>query len=130
MEVDDRILVRNLTSREVSGKLKSFWEQKVYIIEEVKDPDGLVYTVTEQDKPNNKSRTLLKNNIMSCHNLPHNDQYSTTKKDTASPRKNFKLTNSGNETEEIKLSSDEEESNSSDEESEIIDHIRNLKCKV
>ena len=66
---------------------------------------------------------------MSCHNLPHNDQYSTTKKDTASPRKNFKLTNSGNKTEESKLSSDEEKSSSSDEESEIIDHIRNLKYR-
>ena len=65
---------------------------------------------------------------MSCHNLPHNDQYSTTKIDTVSPRKNCKLTNSGNETEESTLSSDKENSSSS-EESEIIDHIRNLKYK-
>ena len=113
--------MRNLTQREGSRKLKLFWEQKVYVIKEVKDPDGLVYTVREQDKPNNKSRTLHRNNIMSCHNLPQ--------KDTASPRKNFKLTNSGNKTEESKLSSDEEKSSSSDEESEIIDHIRNLKYR-
>ena len=64
---------------------------------------------------------------MSCHNSPHNDQYSTTKKDTASPRKNFKLANSGNTTEKSKLSSDEEKSSSSDEGSAIIDRIRNLK---
>ena len=129
MQAGDRVLVRNLTPREGSGKLKSFWEKKVYIIEEVKDPDGLVYTVREQDKPNNKSRTLHRNNILPCHNLPHNDQYSTTKKDTASSRKSFKLTNSGNKTEESKLSSDEEKSSSSDEESEIIDHIRSLKYR-
>ena len=61
--------------------------------------------------------------------MPHNDQYNTTKKDTTSPRKNFKLTNSDNKTEESKLRSDEEKSSSSDEESEIIDHIRNLKYR-
>ena len=66
---------------------------------------------------------------MSCDNLPHNDQYSTTKKDPASLRKNFKLTNSGNKTEESKFSSDEEKSSCSDEESEIIDRIRNLKYR-
>ena len=81
------------------------------------------YTVREQDKPNNKSRTFHRNNIMSCHNLPLNDQYSTTKKDTTSPRKNFKLKNSRNKSEESKLSSDDEKSSSRDEESEIIDHI-------
>ena len=35
----------------------------------------------------------------------------------------------GNKTEESKLSSDKEKSSSSDEESEIIDHIRNFKYK-
>ena len=44
---------------------------------------------------------------MSYHNFPHNDWRSTTKKDAASPKKNFKLTSSGNKTEESKLSSDE-----------------------
>ena len=87
------------------------------------------YTVREQDKPNNKSRTFHRNNIMSCHNLPLNDQYSTTKKDTTSPRKNFKLKNSRNKSEESKLSSDDEKSSSRDEESEIIDHIWNLRYR-
>ena len=80
LKVGDRVLVKNLTPREGSGKLKLFWEQKVYIIEKVKDPDGLVYTMREQDKPNNKSRTLHRNNIMSCHNLRHNDQYAQLRK--------------------------------------------------
>ena len=98
--------MRNLTPREGNGKLKSLWEHKVCIIEEVKDQDGLVYTVREQDKPNSKSRTLYRSNIMSCHGLPHNDQYSTTEKDTASLRKNFKLRNRGKKARESKLSSD------------------------
>ena len=46
------------------------WEAKVILGTEsvynrVKDPDGLVCTVREQDKPNNKGRTLHRNNIMS-----------------------------------------------------------------
>ena len=44
---------------------------------------------------------------MSWYNLPHNLQYSTTKKDTASPRNNLKLRNKANKTEESKLNSDE-----------------------
>ena len=64
---------------------------------------------------------------MSCHNLPHKDQCSTTKKDTTSTRKNFKTRNRGNKTKESKLSSDEEKTSSTNEESEIIDHIRNVK---
>ena len=72
LQVGGPVLVRNLIPREANGKLKSFWEHKVCIIEEVKDQNGLVYTVREQDKPNSKSRTLYRNNIMSCHGLPHN----------------------------------------------------------
>ena len=44
-EVGDGILVRNFTLREGSGKLISFWEQKVCIIKEFKNLDHLLYTV-------------------------------------------------------------------------------------
>ena len=40
----------------------------------------------QQDKRNSKSRTIHINNIMSCHNFPHNGQCSTTNEDTGSPR--------------------------------------------
>ena len=47
LEVGDRVLVRNWTPREGRGELKSFWEQKVYIVGVyiVLDSDGLVYIV-------------------------------------------------------------------------------------
>ena len=64
---------------------------------------------------------------MACLIIQH--QYSTTEKDTASPRKNFKLRNRGKKARESKLSSDQEKTCSSDEESEIIDYIRNLKLR-
>lgn len=108
MQVDDRVLVRNITPRECSSKLKLFWKQTIYIIEEVKEPGGLVYSVREQDKPNRKSRTLHRDNIMPCHTLPQSNQYSTTKIDITSRRNNFKLKTRGNKTEEIKLSIDKE----------------------
>ena len=66
LEVGDRVLMRNLTSREGSGKLRSFCEQKVYIIEEVKDPDGLVYTVRES-KINQTTKVEPFIEIISCH---------------------------------------------------------------
>ena len=128
LQVGDKVLVRNLNPREGSGKIKSFWEQKVHRIEEVKDPDGLVYTVKEIDKPNSRNRTLHRNNIMSCHNLPHNDQYNKTNKDTTQPGKNYILRNKvSSKNKESKFSSDEENSSSSNEENEMVDHVRNLK---
>ena len=129
LQVDDRVLVRNITPRECSSKLKLFWKQTIYIIEEVKEPGGLVYSVREQDKPNRKSRTLHRDNIMPCHTLPQSNQYSTTKIDITSRRNNFKLKTRGNKTEEIKLSIDEEKTSSSDKESETAHHIRNLKYR-
>ena len=44
-EVGDGILVSNFTLREGSGKLISFWEQKVFIIKEFKNLDDLLYAV-------------------------------------------------------------------------------------
>ena len=50
LEIGGRVLVRNLLERGGPGKLRSFWEHKIYIIKEKKDDNGLVYAVVEENK--------------------------------------------------------------------------------
>ena len=57
----------------------------------------------------------------------HYDKYSKNRKGTASPRTNFKPKNRGNKSEDSKISSDDEKTCRGNEESETIEHIRNLK---
>ena len=33
------------------GKIPSFWEQKIYLIKEKKNEDGLIYVVVEEGNP-------------------------------------------------------------------------------
>jgi len=70
LEVGDRVLVRNLTQRGGTGKLRSFWEEKVYLVLEQKDQVGLVYAVREEENQKGKIRVLHRNNILSCNEFP------------------------------------------------------------
>ena len=58
LEVEGRVLVRNLTERGGSGKIRSFWEKKIYRIKEKKGKDGLVYSVVEEGNPKSRVRVL------------------------------------------------------------------------
>ena len=63
----DKVLVKNVKEKGGTGKLKSFWEQQIY--EVVSKHENLpVYKI----KPlgSNKVRTLHRNLIMQCNDLP------------------------------------------------------------
>ena len=64
-----RVLVRNLTERGGPGKLRSFWEDKVYVVTQKKHPDSPVYEL----KPENgkgRCRILHRNLLLPCDFLP------------------------------------------------------------
>lgn len=63
-------MVRNLVPLGGTEKFNTFWEQNIYIKDEKKDSEGLVYSVTELDKSDCKSRTLHRSNI-SYHYFPY-----------------------------------------------------------
>ena len=65
LETVHRVFVRNITPPESRGNLNTFWEQKIHVIDEKMDSEGLVYSVKEVGKSNSKKRTLQRNNIMS-----------------------------------------------------------------
>ena len=45
IEVGDRVLLRNHREKGGTGKLKNFWEETVYLVEQ-KDPEVPVFTIT------------------------------------------------------------------------------------
>ena len=66
LEVGGRVLVRNLTESWEPGKIRSFWEQKIYRIKEKKDEDEQVYSVVEEGNPKRRARVLHRNHLLSC----------------------------------------------------------------
>ena len=46
----DCLLVKNIVERRGPGKLRSFWEEKIYIVMNRKGPDAAVYEVCPEDQ--------------------------------------------------------------------------------
>ena len=68
LKCDGRVLVRNMSERGGTGKLRSHWEEKVHIV--VKCHPGIpVFDVRREDRTG-KVRTLHRNMLMRCDLLP------------------------------------------------------------
>ena len=66
----DRLLMRNVSERGGPGKLRSFWEDKIYTVESLKGLDSSVYEVHPESDPNRK-RILHRNLLLPCPFLPY-----------------------------------------------------------
>ena len=66
----DRVLVKRLLDRGGPGKLRSFWEDDIYIVARRPDPGNAVYEVELESRPGRK-RMLRRNLLLPCPFLPY-----------------------------------------------------------
>ena len=71
----DRVLVKNLFERGGPGKLRSFWEEKIYVVVHAKDPQAAVYEVGPEDQ-DGRTKVLHRNRLLPCPFLPHAEKQS------------------------------------------------------
>ena len=71
LSIGDHVLLRNLSERGGTGKLRSYWEQEVYTIKE-KRPNVPVYLI---ESSNGKTKTVHRNLILKCDFLPSNTNH-------------------------------------------------------
>ncbi len=65
LESGDHVLVRNLTPRGGTGKLRSYWEDMIYVVMGRKGPDSPVYVV-EPLQGTGRRRVLHRNLLLPC----------------------------------------------------------------
>ena len=87
LEKVDRILIRNLSERGGTGKMRSFWEDKVHVVIKNLNSENVTYRVQPENDLNGKIRTLHRNMLLSYDNLLDNYQWSITGDDYTSNHK-------------------------------------------
>ena len=68
LRIGDRVLVRNMSERGGTGKLRSYWEQDIHVVVMKKYDNIPVYTV--KPEKGGKERTLHRNLLLPCDYLP------------------------------------------------------------
>ena len=61
-----RVLVKNVVERGGPGKLRSFWEEKIYVVLNRKDPNSAVYEVGPENQ-DGRTRVLHRNLYCRAH---------------------------------------------------------------
>lgn len=69
LEPGSRVLVRNFKDRGGPGKLRSYWEENIYVVTERRHKESPVYTVRPERGPG-KNRVLHRNLLLPCDFLP------------------------------------------------------------
>ena len=77
----DRVLVRIMSERGGTGKLRSFWEGKVHIVLETYGENPVLYRVQAENDPNGRTRNLHCNMLQPYDDLLDNFNWKLTKKD-------------------------------------------------
>ena len=77
----DRVLVRNMSERGGTGKLRSLWEDKVHIVLETYGENPVLYRVQAENDPNGRTRNLHCSILQPCDDLLDNFNWNLTKKD-------------------------------------------------
>ena len=87
LQIGDRVLVRNLSERGGPGKLRSHWEDSIYIVVNQKRPDSPVYEV-KPEAGNGSTRTLHRNLLFLVETCPPTKRLGNLNPCKVKPRRN------------------------------------------
>ena len=69
LEPGDRVLIPNLSEKGRTGNMRSYWEEKIYIIVSSIGNDPVVYKIRSKYNRKGKTRTVHHNMLMHCDSL-------------------------------------------------------------
>ena len=69
LKVGDIMLVKDVLETGGPGKLRSYWERKVYEVKKVMGEGNVVYSVQAENEPRSRIRVVHRNMIMHCGEL-------------------------------------------------------------
>ena len=72
LEKGDRVLIRNMSERGGTGKMQSFWEEKVHVVVENINNENITYKVKPERDADGRIRVLHRNMLLPCDNLLDN----------------------------------------------------------
>ena len=78
LEPNDRILFRNVSERGGTGKLRSYWKNDIYVVVSC-DPELPIYKI-KQENDNKPVKTVLRNLLLKCNELPFDKKNLNLKK--------------------------------------------------
>ena len=81
MEKGDPVLIRNLPERGGTGKVRSFWDDKVHAVIENLSSENITCKVKSENDLNGKIHTLHRNMFLSCDNLLDNYNWNINHED-------------------------------------------------
>ena len=72
LEQGDRVLIRNMSERGGTGKMRSFWEEKVHVVVENINNENITYKVNPEGDTDGRIPVLHRNMLLPCDNLLDN----------------------------------------------------------
>lgn len=108
LQIGSRVLIRNVTEKGGPGKIRSYWEDNIYVIKRQKGEDSPVFEL-EPENGRGRTRVMHRNMLLPCDFLPITSDANKTVAETRAKKKHLDEKNKMYNT-QAQLEESEEES--------------------